>query len=186
MRSILERLLRQTPAGAAFRRYQHNFPFPVETNRAVPKGTILFVAPDDQALTIITGILPQVRPNPTQRSNPMMFTINGVEYRLGFHHSHLKRQPPSRFGVPSGITTCMIYRMGRDGEGKPKWHLRHIGSVLQYDGYRYDKGRKDALKAALEDAGWDKPIRSAVWAAYHQRKFAVRGVPCVSTVRAAA
>ncbi len=115
----------------------------------------------------------------------MQFTINGVEHRLAFQHSHLKRQPPSRFGVPSGLTTCMIFRRGKDGGGEPKWHLRHIGSVLQFNGYLRDKGRKDALKAALEDSGWGKTIRTAAWEAYNRRKKTTREAPASSTVQAA-
>lgn len=159
---ILEWLWRATSESEALHKYQH-FPFPVR---------------------VTSGLIPT---SLNKRSSPMQFTINRVEYRLAFQHSPLKRQPPSRFdSIPSGLTTCTIYRRAK-GEGKPKWYIRHIATVAQFGGYHRDKGRKAALAAVLEEAGWSKELRTTAWEAYHLRnKKAPREVPGVSTVRAAA
>ncbi len=181
---ILEWVWRQTREGQAFRNYQQNFPFPIRTDPSMPVDEALIVT--QSAAVRITGIRPQVM-RTNQRSSPMTFTINGVEFRLAFQHSPLKRQPPSRFdSIPSGLTTCTIYRMGKDGEGKPRWYIRYIATVAQFGGYHRDKGRKAALQAALGEAGWGRDLRRVAWAAYTQRGEFVREVPSVSTVKAAA
>lgn len=116
----------------------------------------------------------------------MQFTIdNGTEYRLGFHHAPIKRQSPARFGAPAGITTCKIFRLGKDSQGRPKWHLSHVRSILQFGQYNYDKGRKAALEAALESAGWSRADRTRAWAAYHGRNSQYRA-PAPAIVKAAA
>lgn len=99
-------------------------------------------------------------------------TVNGHTISLGFRHTPLPQEdlPKVRW---KELTSCvLLLEPERDGEGR-----RILGTGVakcsQKDVFDKERGRKLALTRALAVAfpyEVGKPLRTAIWAAYHGRR----------------
>jgi hypothetical protein len=113
----------------------------------------------------------------------MLFVnVGGVKHKIFFHYldrTNLATITPEQFisgqfDIKGRGVRCIIRAL----DVEPATEVTAESHCNEYyDNFVRATGRKKALERALKATGWDKPIRTEIWKAYHLKTSGGNGSP---------